>query len=148
MKAISFKVPGLVRGKGRPRATTIGGHARMFTDAKTRNYEAEVRAYASDAMRGQQLFDGPVVVTMVARFMPPKSTSKTKTAQMLAGEIVPAKKPDLDNILKVADAMNGVVFKDDAQVVECWVRKIYSEKPGLDVTVREYLSPAALEIAA
>ena len=59
---------------------------------------------------------------------------------MLSGEILPTKKPDIDNILKVvADALNGVAYLDDVQVIEVNADKTYSEEEGLLVTVREYV---------
>ena len=43
---------------------------------------------------------------------------------MLNGELLPAKKPDIDNIVKaVLDALNEVAYRDDTQVVELQVRK-------------------------
>ena len=51
----------------------------------------------------------------------------------------PAKKPDADNILKaVCDALNGFAWKDDAQVIEAHVRKVYGLTEGVTVTVRQY----------
>jgi hypothetical protein len=51
---------------------------------------------------------------------------------------MPCKKPDIDNIAKTyLDAMNGVIFVDDTQVVELHVKKVYAEKPGVDVMVME-----------
>ena len=73
------------------------------------------------------------------RFEPPKSTSKKKAQQMLAGELHVMKKPDIDNIVKVvADALNGVAYKDDIQIVFVAAKKAYSAEEGLDVIVEEY----------
>ena len=48
------------------------------------------------------------------------------------------KKPDNDNIVKVVqDALNEVAFHDDVQVVDCQLRKFYSENPKLVVTIQE-----------
>lgn len=45
---------------------------------------------------------------------------------MLAGQIRPTVKPDCDNVSKIIlDALNGVAFKDDSQVVGLWVEKWY-----------------------
>lgn len=65
-------------------------------------------------------------------FMPiPKSTSKTKKKQMENGLISHMCKPDLDNLQKfIIDCMNGLVFKDDAQIVEIRAKKIYANKTG------------------
>ena len=81
----------------------------------------------------------PAVLRIVARFLPPKSVSKKKQKQMLEGEILPLKKPDMDNIVKVvADALNGVAYHDDTQIVLVSAKKAYSAVEGLDITVEEY----------
>lgn len=63
---------------------------------------------------------------------------------MLNGELLPAKKPDIDNIVKaVLDALNEVAYRDDTQVVELQVRKQYSERPRLEICnerLEEFLS--------
>ena len=53
---------------------------------------------------------------------------------------MPTKKPDASNILKsIEDAMNGVVFNDDSQIVNIHVTKVYATEPGVDVCVKECL---------
>ena len=51
-------------------------------------------------------------------------------------EILPAKKPDTDNISKIKDALNGVLYKDDAQVTDDHVIKFYSDRPRLLVMAK------------
>ncbi|WP_442855820.1 RusA family crossover junction endodeoxyribonuclease [Blautia sp. Marseille-P3087] len=68
----------------------------------------------------------------------PKSSSKVKREAMLKGELLPAKKPDIDNIAKaVLDALNSVAYRDDTQVVELQLRKQYSEKPRVEICMEE-----------
>jgi Holliday junction resolvase RusA-like endonuclease len=56
----------------------------------------------------------------------------------LAGDIRPAKKPDIDNFIKIAmDGLNCVVFCDDNQVVELYAFKQYHETPSLSIVVQE-----------
>ena len=58
---------------------------------------------------------------------------------MLDGKELPLKKPDIDNIVKVvADALNGVAYHDDTQIVMVVAKKVYSSLEGLDVTVEEH----------
>jgi Holliday junction resolvase RusA-like endonuclease len=58
----------------------------------------------------------------------------------LSGKEKPTKKPDIDNIAKShLDAMNGIVYKDDVQVIFISVKKIYSSITGVDILVREEL---------
>ena len=61
-----------------------------------------------------------------------------KKTAMLSGELLPTKKPDIDNIVKaVLDALNEVAYRDDTQVVELQVRKQDSERPRLEICLEE-----------
>lgn len=135
-KPVSFFVPGEAIGKGRPRVTTIGGHARMFTPKKTANYETLIAMAAHEAMQGRELIAGPVMMELAIRVPVAASWSKKKSAAALAGDVMPTKKPDADNVLKaICDGINGVVFKDDVQVVNVSLSKRFSATPGVTVKV-------------
>ena len=136
MTGLAFTVPGDPRGKGRPRATTIGGHARMFTDSKTASYENLVKLAASRALGDRAPLDCPLTVVVTVRMTPAASSSAKKRAAMLAGEMAPTKLPDLDNVVKaVLDGCNKVAFRDDALVVSLIARKQYAATPGVDVEI-------------
>jgi Holliday junction resolvase RusA-like endonuclease len=46
----------------------------------------------------------------------------------------PTTKPDTDNIAKIClDALNGIAYHDDAQIVELQVSKLYSDEPRVVV---------------
>ena len=46
-------------------------------------------------------------------------------------------KPDCDNIAKaVLDALNGLAYKDDSQVTELTVRKLYAEEGSVGVRIK------------
>ena len=88
---------------------------------------------------GQKRFSDEtyVVANILAFFEPPKSISKKKRADMLERKIWPAKKPDSDNIAKVVlDALNGIAYHDDTQVISLTVTKAYSEEAHLSITLR------------
>ncbi|MNO01372.1 Endodeoxyribonuclease RusA [compost metagenome] len=66
----------------------------------------------------------------------PKSMSKKRKAQALAGELKPMKKPDTDNVLKaICDACNGVVWRDDVQNTDGMYRRRYADVPGVKVRI-------------
>lgn len=135
-KPVSFFVPTEPVGKGRPRVSTIGGHARMFTPKKTANYETLISMAAQQAMQGRELLAGPVLMELAIRVSVAASWSKKKTAEALQGLVMPTKKPDADNILKaICDGINGIVFKDDVQVVNVSMNKRFGETPGVSVRV-------------
>lgn len=143
MTSIVFTVPGQPQGKGRPRVGKIGGHARMFTPEKTVAYEGLIAHAGRQAMQGRALITGAVDVVMDIRCQVPASWSKKKQAQALAGAVRPTTKPDIDNVEKaVFDGLNGVVWKDDVQVVDVIKRKRYAEVPGVFVQVTEIMGMA------
>jgi Holliday junction resolvase RusA-like endonuclease len=129
-----------------PWARTQGGRStKPFTPAKQRNNAALLRLSAQQAMYDQECpgslmarpaFTVPVRLDVLAEFEIPKGWSKRKTAASLCGEIRPGKRPDLSNCIKqIEDALNGVVFTDDALVVEIAARKVYGLQPKIVVTV-------------
>ena len=143
---IAFEVTGSPRGKGRPRFLRKSGMA--YTPAQTRTYENLLRAAAQDAMAGAPPLDCAVRLVMTATMPVPTSWSNKKRAQALSGEIRPVVKPDADNLLKMADALNHVVFHDDRQIVEARIIKFYGDRPSLRVEIEPWSFRPLGEIAA
>lgn len=138
---VRFVVPGNPVGKGRPRAAKRGKNIVLYTPEKTASYESTVALAASQAMAGRPLITGPAEVLMTMVVSVPKSWSKRKQADALAGQTMPTTKPDMDNVLKaIFDAINGIVWNDDVQVVGLRARKVYGATPGVHVTVSPYVS--------
>lgn len=134
---VTVTLAGHPQGKGRARAFVKGGRVGHYTPEKTRTYEGMVRTAAMAEMVGRQPIEGPVEFHMRAVFRVPASWSLRKQSQALVGDIKPAKKPDLDNVTKaVTDALNGVVFVDDSQIVRMTLEKRYGPAPLVVVTVR------------
>ena len=138
VNAIAFVIPGEPQGKGRPRATRINGMVRLYTPSKTANYEGLIAMAAQQAMAGAGPLDGPVLLEVDMVHVMPASWSKKKQAAALAGQVLPTKKPDTDNVVKaVFDGMNGVVWRDDVQAVDLFVRKRYGAAPCVYVRVSQ-----------
>lgn len=134
-----FTIPGEPTGKQRPRFARSGSYVRTYTPDKTVAYEELVRLEFKRQCRGVFFPKGTELgLKITAVFAIPKSAGKRRTAMMLDGQIKPIKKPDADNIIKIiADSLNGAAYYDDSQIVNCECRKIYGEKPGVTVTVRQ-----------
>lgn len=127
---ISFYVPGPPVGKARPRVT----RTHTYTPQGTKDYEALVRR--SFVAPGYVPYDGAVILDLHIECPIPKSTSKKNRKLMLDGSIRPIKKPDIDNIIKIiGDALNGVAYVDDKQIVAVRSEKYYSETPGVLVEI-------------
>jgi Holliday junction resolvase RusA-like endonuclease len=77
------------------------------------------------------------VIRIRADFSVPASWPRNKRDAALAGVIRPTGRPDFDNICKMVDALNGIVWLDDTQVVDARVEKHYSERACLTVCVEE-----------
>lgn len=137
LAVIEFVVPGEPVGKGRPRAFRAGAGVRMFTPEKTARYENLVAMAAQEAMAGRAPMEGAVAVGMVFVTVPPASWSMKKRNQALDGQIRPTTKPDCDNVLKaIADACNGIVWRDDKQITDVAIRKRYGMRPMAQVIVQ------------
>ncbi len=122
--------------KGRPRATVRGGYAKMYTPPATRAYEAGITRIAAAAMRGRQPLQGPLSVSMRFRLAIPKSTTKRAREALLAGEEAYLGRADLTNYAKaVEDALNGICWRDDVQIVRLFLTKAASTTPGVDVRI-------------
>lgn len=83
----------------------------------------------------------PVELT-ITFFMPiPKSSSKALRRQMINRIVLPAKKPDIDNMgYLVSNALKGIVYQDDNQVCVQHMYKFYSEEPKTVIQVRPILT--------
>jgi Holliday junction resolvase RusA-like endonuclease len=100
---------------------------------------AALRIEAANTMRelGATLLDEPLQLELLAEMPIPASWSKKKRNAAILGIVRPTGRPDLDNVYKLmADAFNGVVFRDDALIVTMRCRKIYGLQPKLVVTIR------------
>lgn len=137
-QTISFFVPGHPVGKGRGRAGIgAGGHAMVYADPKTVREEWNLLGLARPYIP-RRLLQGAIELSVVVYLVVPKSASKVKRERMLAGKILPTKKPDVDNLTKIImDAFNGRFYLDDAQITDEHMKKRYAEAPGLHITISE-----------
>jgi len=118
--------------KGRPRSFIKGssGGIGHYTPQRTEDYERLVKLCAFPEMRGRGVLVGPISLQLNLYFEIPESWPRKRQNSALALMERPTTKPDIDNVLKIfGDALNGVVWQDDKQIVETIVRKYYSKDP-------------------
>lgn len=129
---MKFTVPGKPVGKGRPRVTRNG----TYTPKKTKDYQKLVATIAESEMDNYFVHDEPLIATILCYYPIPKNMPKYKLQLIQDGKLYPIVKPDLDNVAKaILDALNGIVYKDDNQVVELHIKKLYSDDPKVVVKI-------------
>ena len=133
---VHLTIPGEPRGKERPRYSNKS--KTMYTPTETKNYEKLIAITYKAAYGNLRFSKGePLEICIWAYFSIPASDSTSTRLKKLREIIRPTKKPDWDNIGKiVADALNGIAYHDDAQIVDAVTRKFYSETPRLEIVIR------------
>lgn len=143
---VVIELAGPPRGKGRARATVDKrGFARVYTDDKTAKYESQLRFAAQQKMAGRAPTIQPVRVHVEVVLPIAPSWSQKKQVAAALGHVRPDGRGsgDVDNFLKILDALNGIVWADDCQIVEAHVLKSYGTAPTLKICV-ETIEPPAL----
>lgn len=132
---------------GKPQAWQRAGiqHRRgkppiIYTPAETRNYKQAITLLAMRAMEGRPPSPYPIVLGCTFCLAVPSRWNKAQRQAALAESRLPTGKPDLDNLAKsVKDALTGVAYVDDGQVVALRLRKVYAPIPSTEITVTELL---------
>ena len=133
-RSYTVTIPGEPVSKGRPRMTKRG---HTYTPKRTVDYERMVQTLFH-AEHGSPILEGPILLRLDLYFGIPKSRSKATRKRMQQGLDRPCKRPDIDNCMKaVSDALNGIAYKDDSQIVAAVIQKFWSDKPRAVVTIEE-----------
>ena len=100
--------------------------------------EEKIVAYYRKALGGFRWPDSAFIsVEVTAHYPIPKSATKAAVEAMQAGRMLPSRKPDIDNVLKIVlDALNGEAYKDDSRVVNVSASKVYSHTPKLVIEMK------------
>lgn len=134
---IRFTVYGEPKAQGRPRFARRGNFVTTYDPKDSREYKDTVYSVALQH-RPPSPLEGPLEVYIDCYRSIPKAFSQKKVMAACLGEIKPTSKPDVDNYAKgIKDALNGLVWKDDSQIVLLQVRKLYSQTPRVEIAVNE-----------
>ena len=139
---VEFTILGEPQGKGRPRFSKVGNYVRTRTPDETVLYENLIRTEYQRQCGSVRFPDNePLDLRIMAYYTIPASASKKR--EMEEKIVRPTKKPDWDNIGKVvADSLNRIAYRDDAQVVDSEVRKFFSTRPRVEVSIQtSYKTP-------
>lgn len=132
MKIVILGVP---QSQLRPRATRMGKGVRLYDPKKTADYKKYVRETA--ALQWEHgILEGALHVKLNVYRPIQKSDSKKNKMKKDKGIIRPVVTPDATNYAKgIEDALNGIIWKDDSQIVDLHVSKFYSEQPRIELEV-------------
>ena len=112
-----------------------------YLDASVIRYRKAIRNMAIAQMRNQKAekIEGAVNMNIIYAFRRPKSLSKKERNEIDGGKNIPkTTKPDIDNLTKaILDALNGIAWKDDAQVTQINIQKVWSAKDQIEVEIWE-----------
>lgn len=133
---MKFTIIGKPIGKGRPRFARINGYVRTYTPKSTTTYENLVKNSLLEQCFSETRpnYSEKIKISITAYFEPNKGISKKKYNETIGTPYL--HKPDADNIAKaICDALNGVAYKDDNQIYELKVIKLYGEQARVEVEV-------------
>lgn len=134
---INFTVYGEPTAQGRPKFARRGKFVTAYDPKKSREYKDTVYSVALEH-KPKELLEGALVMQVDIYRSIPKSFSKVKRTAIKDGILRPTTKPDCSNVVKgIEDALNGVIYKDDSQIVESVVKKFYSDTPRVAITIFE-----------
>lgn len=146
MTEYKFTIPGQPvawEREGRRIVTSRSGKTFIahYTKKKTAEAQAMVRA-CSMSIRPAKPLEGPLLLGIRCYRRVLKGWSKKKLDMAIRGAVRPDTKPDMDNYIKlIKDALNGNLWKDDAQVVEYLpgIGKYYALEPRTEVTIKPFI---------
>ena len=106
-----------------PRPSSNG--KRRFNPPRYTEFKNQLGVYAKAAMRGQAPLTG--AISIVCEFFKPRPKDPTSV-----------KYGDLDNLIKaVLDALQGICFENDAQVVQIFYASKNHGEPEINIELEE-----------
>jgi Holliday junction resolvase RusA-like endonuclease len=144
---IAFRVTGTAAPQGSKRH--VGG-GRMIESSKALGpWRERVHAKAVETMVGPPI-TLPVRLSVRFTFMRPRSHYRSGRFQHLVKPNAPPvmmSQPDLSKLIRaIEDALTGVVYRDDAQIVQLYAEKVYGDIPACDIAVENMEEPAPQRI--
>jgi len=136
---LTIVVPGIPVPQGSLRAFARNGHAWATSDnPRTRPWKAAVTSAAAELVEQTgfaKLIHQAIAVRVTFRLPRPKG-HYGRRGLLPSAPPYPNVLPDLDKLARaILDALTGIVWRDDAQVVRLAVEKVYAEELVTTITV-------------
>lgn len=151
MNRIAFSIPGVPKGKDRPRASGRVVYVNGRPTAVVRIHSDDKMVAAEKAILREFLLRfprhepwvGPVMLRFTAVFPTTSEFTKAQSEAAARGELYHTAKPDKDNVEKLlVDALNGHAWVDDAQLQGGGVKR-YGSPPRIDVVLEKLTGTAS-----
>lgn len=132
-----FEVPCSPVPLQRPKFSVRGKFAHVYDSPKNKEAKLFVRFFALEAQGSHPPLLGALTAELEFHMPKPKSKIRKHSTPYPYAD----SKPDIDNLIKlVFDAIGGVVFKDDSQIIEVTAKKIWAKgDPKTVVKISEVL---------
>lgn len=139
MTRIEFFVPGIPAPGGSKKAFVVKGRAVVTEDSKrNKPWRDRVASVALESHAGPPL-EGPLALSLRFVLARPRGhfgTGRNAGKVRASAPPYPAVKPDTTKLLRaVEDALTGILWGDDAQIVAQAAAKGYGDRPGCHVQV-------------
>lgn len=110
----------------------------MYDTKEVKTYKEDLKRLSQDYMAklGIDPLEGSLEIRVIFYRSIQKSISKKEHLRRQFWRSLPEVKPDVDNYIKsFLDGLNGVIWRDDAQITDIQAKKRYSEKPRIELEV-------------
>lgn len=134
-RSITITVPGPPRPKMRHRLGRYG----VYDPAENKRAQRLIGLIAAEKLsyaKVKTIFTGPLYAALTFYLPKPKSKIRKNSTPFP----YPDGKPDIDNLEKlVYDALNGIIYVDDGQIVTALLNKrwAYDREPRVEIIITE-----------
>lgn len=145
MSHVSFTAYGVAQPAGSKTVghTKDGRHFVRDSAKNSAGWKRTVAQVAGAEMSGRPLLIGPLALR-VRFYMPRPKGHYGKKGLRPSAPPFPVVAPDATKLLRACeDALQGIVYRNDAQIVEQFVKKVYGEPARMEVSVFELLNEKA-----
>lgn len=135
MQPLEIYIPGKAVPQGRPKFTRIGNGVRTYDPKQSVDYKSWIKHCALQVMEksGTSIIPRDIPLHMAL------NVTITKPASVSKRRLCPVVKPDLDNIQKtIQDALEGIVYQADQQIVSIRSVKRYGTSDSVTVTLQDW----------
>lgn len=135
MQPLEIYIPGKAVPQGRPKFTRTGNGVRTYDPKQSVDYKSWIKHCALQVMEkvGTQIIPRDIPLHMVL------TVTITKPASVSKRRLCPVTKPDLDNVLKtIQDALEGIAYQADQQIVSITATKRYADSGGVTVVLTDW----------